>query len=150
MAEDGIHLQLQGTKDCIAAFKELHEFIRGNPFRKAVRAAAQLMLDAIYQRAPVATGKLVSNLRVALRKTAATIRGRVIINTSGKAGDRNNAFYWRFIEFGHRTRGDKEVVAPKPFVTPAVEGQAQEAAQMVIDTFEEGLNKAEARARKAG
>jgi HK97 gp10 family phage protein len=149
---DNITIQLKGDRDCIEAFKELREFVRGNPFRQAVRAAAQLMLDEIYSRAPVDTGRLVSNLRVALRKTAATIRGRVIINAAGKAGDKNNAFYWRFVEFGHRTRdgGGIGFVQPRPFVTPAFESRQQDAAQQVIDTFEQGLARAEARAKRAG
>jgi HK97 gp10 family phage protein len=133
---------LKGDRDCIAAFEELREYVRGNPFRNAVRAAAQLMLQEIYTRAPVGgphdkhAGQLVSNLRVAIRKTAATVRGRVVVNAL--------AFYWRFVEFGTRH------APPYPFVTPAVESRQQEAAQEVIDEFERGLAKAEARARRAG
>lgn len=152
MAEDGITVQLKGDRDCVAAFKELREFVRGNPFRQAVRAAAELMLQEIYQRVPVRTGKLISNLRIAMKRTAATVRARIVINMSGSAEDKNNAFYWRFLEFGHRTRKDGGIgfVAPRPFITPAFESAREPAAQAVMDKFEEGLDRAEARARRAG
>jgi HK97 gp10 family phage protein len=152
MADDGITVQLKGDKDCVAAFKELREFVRGNPFRQAVRAAAELMLQEIYQRIPVRTGKLVSNLRIVTKRTAATIRARIVINMAGKAEDKNNAFYWRFLEFGHRTREDGGIgfVAPRPFITPAFESAREPSAQTVLDTFEAGLNRAEARAKRAG
>jgi HK97 gp10 family phage protein len=143
VADEGITIQLKGDRDCIAAFKELREFVKGNPLRNAVRSAAQIMLAEIYSRAPVGdaandphSGQLVSNLRVAIRKTASTIRGRVVINAK--------AFYWRFVEFG-------TAHAPAyPFITPAFEARQQEAAQEVIDEFSRGLDKAEARARRAG
>jgi HK97 gp10 family phage protein len=79
---------------------------------------------------------LVSNLRVAIRKTAATVRGRVVVNAL--------AFYWRFVEFGTRH------APPHPFVTAAFEAGQQAAAQEVIDEFERGLDRAESRARRLG
>lgn len=143
MADDGVTIQLQGGQDCIAAFEELREYVKGNPFRDAVRAAANLMLDEIYLRAPVGdaerdphSGQLISNLRVAIRKTAGAVSGRVVINAK--------AFYWRFVEFGTKH------AAAHPFITPAVESRQEEAAQEVIDAFSRSLDKAEARARRAG
>ncbi len=141
--DDGITIQLNGDRDCIAAFKELRDYVKGDPFRRAVKAGAQMMLEEIYARAPVGdpatdphSGQLVSNLRVAVRKTANTIRARVVVNAI--------AFYWHFVEFGTRH------APPHPFVTPAFESRKQAAAQEVIDEFERGLEQAEARAKRAG
>jgi HK97 gp10 family phage protein len=150
--DDGITIQLKGDRDCIAAFEELRQFIRGNLFSQSLRAAAILMMEEIIARAPVLTGNLVSNLRVVIRRTAGYVRGRVVINTAGGGDDAHNAFYWRFVEFGHRMphHGGNGFVQPHPFVTPAFDAKNVESAQQVIDTFSAGLDKAEARARRAG
>lgn len=148
---DGVTIQLKGDKDCVAAFLEFREFIRGNLFSQSVRAAALLMLDEIIARAPVLTGRLVSNLRVQTRRSSGSgeIHGQVVVNTG--SGDQN-AYYWYFVEFGHRMPEDKggEYVQPHPFVTPSYEARNADAAQQVIDKFSEGLDKAESRARRAG
>ena len=66
------------------------EYVRGNLFMQALRAAARLMMDEIISRAPVGdarfdphAGRLVSNLRVAVSKKAGGIHGRVVVNTAG-------------------------------------------------------------------
>jgi HK97 gp10 family phage protein len=144
-----VKVQLKGDRELIEEFEGLREFVRGNPFSQACRAAARLMMDEIVARAPVATGKLVSNLRVAVRRAQGRVSARVLVNTAGKAGDSLNAFYWRFVEFGHRTRGGKGYVQPQPFVTPAFESTKNESAQLVIDTFGAAIDRAAARQRRA-
>jgi HK97 gp10 family phage protein len=152
LVDESVTIELKGDRDCIAAFEELRQFIRGNLFTRSLRAAATLMMEEIIARAPVLTGKLVSNLRVVTRRTGGYVRGRVVINTAGGGEDRNNAFYWRFVEFGHRLPHDRGsgFVQPHPFVTPAFDARNAQSAQQVIDTFSEGLDKAEARAQRAG
>jgi HK97 gp10 family phage protein len=152
VADSPITIQLRGDRDCVAAFAELREFVRGNLFSQSVRAAAQIMLEEIIARAPVLTGRLVSNLRTAVSRRGGAVRGRVVVNTTGGGEDRHNAYYWRFVEFGHRMPHDRGsgFVQPHPFVTPAFEAKNTESAQQVIDSFAAGLDRAEARARRAG
>lgn len=140
-----IEVKLKGDLDCLAAFQELREHVRGNLFRTAVRSAAERMLAEIIARAPVLTGNLVSNLRALTSSARGVMRGRVVINSGGesKTGSRTDAFYWRFVEFGTRH-------APAhPFVAPAFEAEREAAAQAVIDSFEDGLRRAEARAARS-
>ena len=133
---DSVTIQLRGDKDCIAAFEELREYIRGNLFSQALRAAATLMMDEIIARAPVLTGKLVSNLRIAVRRSAGFVRARVVVNTYGSGEDAHNAYYWHFVEFGHRMPHDRGngFVQPHPFLTPAFDARN---ATMVADWLRE-------------
>jgi HK97 gp10 family phage protein len=155
---DSFTIQLHGGKEAIAAFEELHDYVRGNPFLQAVRSSARMLLQAIYQRAPQGSGRdphigrLISNLRIATSRRGGIARGRVVVNTVGKTDDKNNAFYWKFVEYGHRTRngGGRGFVPPQPFVTPAFEATRNAAAQNVIDEFARAMDRAASRAQRAG
>lgn len=143
---DRIDFQLRGADDAIAAFKELGDFIRGDPARAAVRAGAKLLEGDICARAPEGTephdphpGRLRESIEVRVRATAQEIRARVVIF--------KNAFYWRFVEFGHATRNGGHV-APQPFATSAILAGAEAAAQEVIDAFDAAVQRAERRAQR--
>lgn len=145
---DGVQIQLQGADDIVAALNELRDFLPRTYLRKALRSAAAIMQADIESRAPSATGKLRENITVRVRRTAETLRARVVVNTKGKADSPDNAFYWRFVEFGHSTRGGAGQVAPHPFVTPAFEGNKSAVAQQVISAVEEAITKAERKAKR--
>lgn len=148
---DGVRITLTGDRDLVASFKELREYIKGDPIRRAVRAAATIMLEAIRQNAPIQTGKLRDNLTVRTRVTRETIRARVAVNTIGKADNQRNAFYWRFVEFGHKgPHGSGAGTSAHPFITPAYEATKTEAAQEVIDEVGRGIDRAGRRAARAG
>lgn len=160
MGERFVTAQLQGDRDCVEAFRTLRQFVRGDLFRRAVRAGAELLRQAIVERIPVGSpetgdrhpGRLRDNIAIRVRRTAATIRARITVNAKGKANDPGNAFYWKFLEFGHmvKRRDGSTNEIRRPFVAPAFEAAQSEAAQQVIDAFEHGLDLAERRARKAG
>lgn len=145
---DRVTVELKGARETVSAFKQLREFISKGALRKSVREAARLMFDAIMPRVPVLTGRLMDNIRIRLKVTRETIRARVTVNTQGKAGDSRNAFYWRFLELGFRTRSGEE--RRIPFVSVAFDQTQQEAAQQVIDEVELAIKKAEAKARRRG
>ena len=144
---DGVQITLDGDRDIIEELKQLRDYLPNNFVRKAVRAAADMMRVEILQRVPIRTGNLFNNIDVRIRRTAQTIRARVTINTAGKAGANGNAFYWRFIEFGHHDRAG-QMVAAEPFVTPAFDARNRDAAQEVIDSVERALDKAQSKARR--
>jgi HK97 gp10 family phage protein len=80
-------------------------------------AAVQTTAFAIAQRAralvPVKTGALKSAITSAAIKT----NGRV--GLSGAKGEKNPAFYWRFVEFGTRH------MPARPFFRPAADAEAE-------------------------
>jgi HK97 gp10 family phage protein len=155
MTEGGVSIKLNGERDCIAAFDDIRVFVKGNLFRQSLRAAGDIMLQELYSRAPVGdpatdkhSGKLVSNLRLVVSKRGESYHARIIINMIGSAANAANAFYWRMVEFGHTANGT--VVPPNPFVTSAFESKNVQSAQQVIDSFNAGLDRAQAIAQRAG
>lgn len=147
MSDSPIKVTLSGDRDIVAAFRDLRDYLPNNALRTAVRSAAQLLLGFIALVAPKLTGTLVRNLAVRTRKTANTLRARVTVNTQGKRGDPQNAFYWRFLEEGfHTRRGDFKKY---PFVAGVFDSKSQAAAQQVIDACEKAIDRAEAKARRA-
>lgn len=144
---DGLDIRLTGERDLIAAFRDLKPYLTKNVLRKALRAGANILLEAIQARTPRRTGKLFSNISVRVRATRKTLRARVTVNKRGKEGDPQNAFYYRFLEKGFTTKGGEKRLFP--FIEPAVTAAQQQAAQQVIDSVEEAIKRAEKKAQRA-
>lgn len=144
---DGIKVQLVGHRDVIAAVKELREYLPSSFLRTSVRKAAQFLEDFIVENTPRRTSKLARNISVKTHETNSTIRARVTVNTVGKADNPANAFYWRFLEKGWHDRAGVEHVLP--FVMPAIDSHERDAAQIVIDSVEQAIVRAEAKAARA-
>jgi HK97 gp10 family phage protein len=142
---DGVTVTLKGDRDFVAAMKGLSEDLPNKFLRAAVRDAGAFLLGAILAGVPRLTGKLARNISVRTHQTAKTIRARVTVNTAGNADDPDNAFYWRFLEKGWHDRAGK--AHSEPFIGPATESNEQAAAQIVIDSIGEALDRAEAKAR---
>ncbi|MFP1559187.1 HK97-gp10 family putative phage morphogenesis protein [Escherichia coli] len=106
--------------------------------RDATRAGAEIMRDAVVERAPERTGKLKKNVVVLTRRLlkasggnylgCAHIRGRNLrtgnSDNSMKASDPRNAFYWRFVELGTMN------IAAHPFIRPAFDTTEELAARV--------------------
>jgi len=146
--EINTQIQLQGAKDAVAAFRDLREYMPKNALRAAIRNAASFVLGIVVLLAPKLTGRLARNIRVAVKITDKTLRARVVINTRGGPESDQNAFYWRFLEEGfHTRRGDFRRF---PFVVTAFDNTKQRAAQMLIDSVDASIARAERKAKKAG
>lgn len=144
---DEVTVRLSGDRDVVAAFKELREYVTKNAVRRAVRESAKIMLASIVSKAPELTGRLKRLIKLRTRVTRETVRARVTVDTRGAAGDSQNAFYWRFLELGFRTRsGEKRRV---PFVSVAFDEHKQAAGQNVVDEMEKAIKRAERRAKRA-
>ncbi|MHA6285117.1 HK97-gp10 family putative phage morphogenesis protein [Morganella morganii] len=52
-----------------------------------------------------------------------------------KADDPRNAFYWRFLENG------TSKMAPQPFIRPAFDGKADEAADLALSKLSQAIDK---------
>lgn len=115
--------------------------------RDATRAGAQVIREGVIAKAPVKTGKTRKNVVVVTQKSrrrgeissGVHIRGVNPLtgnsDTSMRASDPKNAFYWRFVELG-------TVNAPAhPFVRPAYDAREAEAAQAVINQANAAIDK---------
>ncbi|PHM45879.1 HK97 gp10 family phage protein [Xenorhabdus mauleonii] len=106
--------------------------------RQGTYAGAKILRDETRSRAPVRTGKLRKNIVATNRRMGrdGTISAGVSVrgtNPSGtnsdtgmKKNDPKNAYYWRFLEKG------TSKMAAKPFIDPAFEAKADDAAEAVF------------------
>lgn len=147
MSDDRITINLQGDRDVVAAFRDLREYLPNTAVRTATRQAALELAQLVALLAPKLTGRLARNIVVRVRRTAKTIRARVTVNTEGKRGDDQNAFYWRFMEEGFRTRAGE--FKKFPFVINAFNAMKERSAQKVVDGVEKSIARAERKAKRA-
>lgn len=132
------HLDVSGMLDLDRELELLSKAESRTVLRQAVRAGAAVIQAEARSRAPERTGKLKRNIIIANGKGDATqasagirVRGT---NPSGTNSDNtkkairsNNSFYWRFVELGTSN------MAAIPFMRPAFDAKADEAAQVTID-----------------
>lgn len=109
--------------DLNAALKEFREDVAYRVVRSALRKVAANASGVLKDAAPRLTGRLVQNiaLRTRFARGRGILKADVVVNTSGKRGDPGNAFYWKFVERGHKTRPSKpgkqqHEVPANPFV----------------------------------
>lgn len=104
--------------------------------RQATRAAAVVFRDEARSRAPKKSGKLARNI-VAMNQRSSNggaVAG-VHIRSSGKAGGKNNAFYWRFVELG------TSKMAQVPFIRPAFDAGEEKAAAAAFEKANQAIDK---------
>ncbi len=99
-------IQLVGARDLIAELRALKEDVAIRTSKSAVKKVGDLILNRLRANAPVFTGKLRFNLisRTSYVRERGVVKAVVGARTVGKASNARNAFYWRFVEFGHKTR----------------------------------------------
>jgi HK97 gp10 family phage protein len=132
---------VSGLRELSAALQELPRRIARNVLRGAVAAAAAVIRDEARLRAPVSTGPVATGaplpgtlkraiyqkwIRERSNDTQQTffvgVRQGKRYRHLGKHGDRSqDAYYWRFIEFG------TVKMAAHPFLRPAFETKRHEA-----------------------
>lgn len=148
-------VQIQGMPELLRTLRTLDDKIQKKVLRRAVYAGAKVMKDEVVEKAPVAAaphkrgGRLVQPgtlKRAALHKWArelsdgrnqayvVTFRRGKQYQSVGKRGIDKDAFYWPWVEYGHkivprkgkaggtiraRRSAARAVVAPRPFFEPA-------------------------------
>lgn len=145
MAKQGVTIQLRGGKEVLAAFRELRDELPKNALRSAFRSSGERMRRVIIGFAPHRTGRLVQALGLQSYSRGGSVGARVTISTAGKRDDPENAFYWRFLEFGWHDRAG--VPHRMEFVRPAFETEASDAAQNVINALSAKIDQVESKAR---
>jgi hypothetical protein len=87
--------------------------------RASVRRIGESKQKDLEAYLPERTGRMKRALHVRTRFVSARtlVKSTVSVDTVGKADNPRNAFYWRFVEFGHLTRPSrKEGGAPQRFI----------------------------------
>ncbi|ELY2904757.1 HK97-gp10 family putative phage morphogenesis protein [Cronobacter malonaticus] len=115
--------------------------------RDATRAGAEVLKDEVEKRAPVKTGKLKKNVVVVTQKarrrgeisSGVHIRGVNPVtgnsDSTMKASNSRNAFYWRFVELG------TSAMPAHPFVRPAFDTRHEEATQVALQRMNQAIDE---------
>ena len=160
MASELVHVQ--GLDQLARAMKELPKRVARNSLRAAVYAGAKLIRDEAKLKAPVAVAPLGPNqpppgtlkrsvimkqipeLSSAERQTFfVTVRHGKKYRKQGKKGQLSqDAWYWRFVEFG------TVKMAARPFLRPAFEGKKRAAVQAIQDRLAQRIERAAQELRK--
>ena len=145
--------KIEGLAELGKALRELPERVARNGLRVAVYAGAKVVRDDARARAPKAAQSLGPNqpppgtlkrsvimkhipeLSSLTRQTFfVTVRHGKKYRKQGKKGNLSqDAWYWRFVEFGTRK------MRARPFLRPALEAKRREAGQAMKDRLSERI-----------
>lgn len=137
--------EVKGAAELVKALKALPDRVARNGLRASVYAGAKVVRDEAKSRAPVAQEiknprhpppgtlrrsvimKHIRELSGLTRQTFfITVRqGKKYRNQGKRRNLSQDAFYWRFVEFGTRK------MAARPFLRPALEAKRYEAADAI-------------------
>ena len=113
---------LRGVKEVKRELAKLPPRMQKNIMRGAVTQVARGVRDDAKADVPVGSGNLKKNIIAKTRRgTKFVMRASVIVREEGKRGDPKNAFYWRFVEFGHFDRSGSVFIPGRHFITNAYE-----------------------------
>lgn len=107
-------LDFSGLADIARDLETLSRAENNKVLRDATRAGAEVMRDAVVERAPERTGNS---------------------DNSMKASDPRNAFYWRFVELGTIN------MPAHPFIRPAFDTTEELAAQVAIQRMNQAIDE---------
>ena len=127
--------RIEGLADLARALREMPKDVRENALRAGLRAGAREIQKEAQARAPVATGRMRKNVYIKrIRELVTSLSEGWFVGVrmgpkrkkdkgTGKVTKdySNDAWYWRFVEFGTR-------FAPaRPFMRPAFEAKKEAA-----------------------
>jgi HK97 gp10 family phage protein len=127
--------------------------MQGKVLQQALAAGTKLTVAAAKSKAPVKTGRLRTAIYALRdkRNSKPTYESRLVAVRSGKSQQKHgrDAFYWKFVEFGHRVRGDKKggSVPANPFMRPAFESTKTAALEAIVAKLRQRLADAARKAR---
>lgn len=156
-------VKLEGVEDLKRALANATKSIRTKAVRGALRAAGKVIQQAARANAPVlviptpyrATGTVKKRITVRASKfsrqagnegvyiNVRPISGKAQVKKYGRAGakNKNDPFYWRFLEFGTKK------MAARPFLRPAAESRGNEAINVFMKTVIPQIEKLNNRVR---
>ncbi|MCC3703485.1 HK97 gp10 family phage protein [Rouxiella badensis] len=139
-------LDFSGLLDISQDLEVLSKAESRDVLRQATRAGAAVFRDEVAAKAPRLTGKLARNVVVlSHRNRNGTASAGVHIRGTNprtgnsdntmKASNKNNAFYWRFVEMG------TSKMPAHPFVRPAYSAKEGEATDVAFAKMNEAIDK---------
>ncbi|HAI49106.1 MAG TPA: hypothetical protein DCM53_04695 [Enterobacteriaceae bacterium] len=141
------NLDFSGLQEIARDLELLSRAENNKVLRDATRAGAEVIKQEVIKKAPVRTGKLKNNIVVLTQKarrrgdiaSGVHIRG-VNLRTGNsdntmKAGNKRNAFYWRFVELG------TSHMPAHPFVRPAFDTRQEEATQVAMARMNRAIDE---------
>ena len=141
------NLDFSGLQDISRDLELLSRAENNKVLRDATRAGAEVIKQEVIKKAPVRTGKLKNNVVVLTQKArrrgdiASGVHIRGVNPATGnsdntmKAGNKRNAFYWRFVELG------TSHMPAHPFVRPAFDTRQEEAAQTTMARMNRAIDE---------
>ena len=147
--------KVEGLAELAKALRELPDKVAKNGLRVSVYAGAKVIRDEARMRAPKAAEvlgpnqpppgtlkrsvimKQIPELSSLTRQTFfVTVRHGKKFRKQGKKGNLSqDAWYWRFVEFGTRK------MRARPFLRPALEAKRREAVQAMKDRLSERIEQ---------
>lgn len=148
-------VRIEGLKELAAALRALPEKVARNGLRAGVYAGAKVIQDEARLRAPVYTGPVEqghpppgtlkrSIIMKQIREESGPrnqvfyvlVRSGKKYRKQGKKGDKSqDAFYWRWVEFGSMK------MAARPFLRPAFEAKKQAAVEAMKEKLAERVEQ---------
>jgi HK97 gp10 family phage protein len=176
----GIRCKVEGLDELAAALEQLPQDLADRALRQATAAGAALIREEAKARAPRDTGKLISATYITRDRGQSGDGNREIYHVGVRAGKRAqrigrkrlnlDAFYWKFIEFGHfvRARGDSvrgvgrtikraiartingppRYISGKPFLRPALESKRLDVVERIKTVLAARIKRFAAQAKK--
>ena len=151
-------VEIKGFDEVRKRLDEFPEKLQKKVVRQGLKAGINVILDEAKATTPVGStywnkGKSPGTLRNAITSRVCTKQGQpgsVMLLTHGKSSRgifvKNDAFYWRFVEYGHAMiRKNKKIgkVMPIPFLRTAISKKWQmaveKAKEYIVQRLDEGL-----------
>lgn len=144
--------------------------MQGKVLQKALGAGTRITVAEARMRAPVKTGRMKKAIYATRDKAESkpAFESRAVLVRRGKRAQKSNrdAYYWKFVEFGHRTGAKKGqylekngrrskgravkatgMVAPQPFMRPAFEASKYRANDAIAQALGKAIEDAARKAR---
>lgn len=145
-------IQVKGLDGVLRVMRELPEHVAKKWLRGAVVKGARAVRDEARHLAPVDTGRLRRNIIIKYineRSNSQRVTYYVLVRSGkrfqkmrvrGKRGQGgqtvdNDAFYWRFLEFGTAK------MSARPFMRAAFEHKRYEALGLITDFLRDGIDQ---------
>lgn len=141
-----VKVEVQGLAELMKAMQELPKELHKGPLRSAVGAGAKVVQDAAKGLAPRDEGTLQKAIyRTRSRSESSAVQETAIVGVRfGRRYRRRgqDAWYWRFIEFG------TVKMAARPFLRPAFETTKAEQLKVLQERLKKAIERAAAKVRK--
>lgn len=134
--------KVEGLRELGERMRKLSSDVARKASRSATNAAAQVIKKEAISNAPSDTGNLKKNIIVRRVKQPDLTSLHVVLVRSGKLTEKQkttglqDAFYWRFVEFGTVKMG------PRPFMRPAFDEKKGQALQAMTTQLKKRIDKA--------